>query len=96
MMNLGHRRWLAALVLSLATAGSVWAVDDPAQGEHGRLTQVPLGEQASGWTVRVIRLQYTNAEELAAVIAGALPPGLHVVPYAPTNSLVIYGRPHRR
>jgi type II secretory pathway component GspD/PulD (secretin) len=92
-MKFRYKTSLAALVLSLATAAGAWAVDDPA---HGTLSQVPLGEQESGWIIRVIPLQYANAEELAPIVASTLPPGLRVAPYAPTNSLVIYGRPHRQ
>jgi hypothetical protein len=94
-MKFGYQTSLAALVLYLTTAGGAWAVDDSAQEEHGTPTEIP-GRQETGGIVRVIHLQYANAEEIAAVIAGTLPAGLRVIPYAPTNSLVIYGRPHRR
>lgn len=43
------------------------------------------------WGVTVIELDYANADELAAVLADMLPPGLSVRPYYRTNSLIISG-----
>jgi general secretion pathway protein D len=48
-------------------------------------------EQAA-WTetiVEVVPLQYAKAEELAYIA----PPGIQIVPYLPTNSLIISGDP---
>ncbi len=44
-------------------------------------------------SIVVIRLKYANAEELAATLAPILPPGVTVVAYPPTNSLIISGDP---
>jgi hypothetical protein len=39
----------------------------------------------------VIELGYADAEEVAALLAEILPPGVNVVPYYQTNSLIISG-----
>ncbi len=96
MIKCRYPRWLVVLALA-ATAGSgAWAADNPVQRERDTPAETPLGEQQSGWTFVVVPLQYANAEELAAVLGPTLPAGLRVVPYAPTNSLIIFGRPHER
>ena len=90
------QRWLAVLVLA-ATAGSgTWAADNPAQREHDKLTEMSWSDHQSKWAVTVVKLQYANAEELALIIASILPAGLQVIPYAPTNSLIISGQVQER
>lgn len=42
---------------------------------------------------RVIKLQYATAEELARVLAAVAPPGVKIIAYPPTNSLIITGHP---
>ncbi len=39
--------------------------------------------------IMVIQLNYANAEELAATLRQIVPPGVTVVAYPPTNSLII-------
>ncbi len=39
----------------------------------------------------VIKLQYAAAEELAPVLAAVAPPGVRIIAYPPTNSLIISG-----
>jgi len=46
---------------------------------------------AEDWGAVVVDVHYANAEELAAILAEILPPGVEVVPYYPTNSLVFSG-----
>jgi type II secretory pathway component GspD/PulD (secretin) len=41
--------------------------------------------------IEVVPLDYGNAEELAATMAYLAPYSLRVVPYYPTNSLILYG-----
>ncbi|HXH82817.1 MAG TPA: secretin N-terminal domain-containing protein [Candidatus Tectomicrobia bacterium] len=41
--------------------------------------------------VRVVRLTYADAGEVAATLAWVAPPGVRIAPYVPTNSLVIAG-----
>ena len=41
----------------------------------------------------VIKLQYATAEELAPVLAAVAPPGVRIIAYPPTNSLIISGDP---
>lgn len=43
------------------------------------------------WAMTVIELDYANAEEVAALLAEIVPPGIRVVPYYQTNSLIISG-----
>ncbi len=50
-----------------------------------------IGELAPG--IMVIKLNYANAEELAATLRQILPPGVTVVAYSPTNSIIISGNP---
>jgi type II secretory pathway component GspD/PulD (secretin) len=48
-------------------------------------------EDSSAWTYVVIKLKYADAEEIALVLRQLLPPTVRVVPYSPTNSLLIAG-----
>lgn len=43
------------------------------------------------WTATVIELGYADAEEVAALLSEIVPPGIRVVPYYQTNSLIISG-----
>lgn len=45
----------------------------------------------SAWTFVVINLRYADAEEVALVLRGLLPATVRVVPYYPTNSVLIAG-----
>ena len=42
-------------------------------------------------TVRVIPLTYAQADELAYTLSWVAPPWVRIVPYYPTNSLIIWG-----
>src|SRR5690606_28462938 len=67
----------ACLGLSLSSAFAQEQVDE-----------VPTVED---WTVTVIELGYADAEEVAALLSEIVPPGISVVPYYQTNSLIISG-----
>jgi len=41
--------------------------------------------------IEVVPLQYAKAEEVADTLAWIAPPGVRIVPYLPTNSLIISG-----
>jgi general secretion pathway protein D len=43
--------------------------------------------------IEVVPLQYAKAEEVAATLAEISPPGVRIVPYPPTNSVIISGAP---
>jgi type II secretory pathway component GspD/PulD (secretin) len=44
-------------------------------------------------TVKVVPLTYARAGELAYTLSWVAPPGVRIVPYYPTNSLIISGPP---
>jgi general secretion pathway protein D len=52
-----------------------------------------LPQQAAGpgLVVRVVRLTYVGAEDVAWTLSWAAPPGVRIVPFHPTNSVVISG-----
>lgn len=52
-------------------------------------------EQMAHETVRikVVRLNYARADELAYTLSMVAPPWVRIVPYYPTNSLIISGHP---
>src|SRR5918993_40149 len=45
----------------------------------------------SEFVVRIIRLTYADAAEVAATLSWVAPPGTRIVPHSPTNSVVIAG-----
>lgn len=45
------------------------------------------------FTVQVVRLSYARADEVAYTLSWVAPPSVHIVPYYPTNSLIISGYP---
>jgi general secretion pathway protein D len=51
--------------------------------------RVPL----EAFTVKVVSLDYARAGELAYTLSWVAPPSVRVVPYYPTNSVIISGRP---
>ena len=65
------------------------AFAQPAAPESGR--EAATAEPA--WTFVVIKLRYADAEQVAAVLRELLPPTVRVVPYQPTNSVVVSGDP---
>lgn len=46
---------------------------------------------AGDFVVRMVRLAYADAEELALTLGWVAPPGIRIAPYRPTNSLLISG-----
>ena len=53
---------------------------------------VPAHEVAGpGFVVRVIRLTYADADDVAFTLGWVAPPGVRIVPFHPTNSIVISG-----
>jgi len=53
---------------------------------------VPAADIAhTGFVVKVVQLKYANAREVAFTLAWVAPPGVRIVPYYPTNSVVISG-----
>jgi type II secretory pathway component GspD/PulD (secretin) len=53
---------------------------------------LPAQEAAgAGVVVRVIRLTYVDAEDVALTLSWAAPPGVRIAPFYPTNSVVISG-----
>jgi general secretion pathway protein D len=54
---------------------------------------VPAGQVPVETIIEVVPLQYARAEELADTLSWVAPDGVRIVPYAPTNSLLISGDP---
>jgi type II secretory pathway component GspD/PulD (secretin) len=53
---------------------------------------VPAPQDAgAGFVVRAVRLTYANAEDVAFTLSWVTPPGVRIVPFYPTNSVVISG-----
>jgi len=55
---------------------------------------VPAEEIAqAATTIEVVPLKYAKAAEVAETLSWISPPGVRIVPYYPTNSLIISGNP---
>jgi general secretion pathway protein D len=55
---------------------------------------VPAAEPAPAATaIEVVALHYAKAAEVAETLSRVAPPGVRIVPYYPTNSLLIAGNP---
>ena len=55
---------------------------------------VPAGRVASEtFTVKVVRLNYALAGDVAYTLSWVAPPSVQIVPYYPTNSVIISGYP---
>jgi general secretion pathway protein D len=52
---------------------------------------LPAQQAGSGIVMRVVRLTYVDAEDVAWTLSWAAPPGVRIVPFHPTNSVVISG-----
>src|SRR5262249_15472160 len=53
---------------------------------------VPAADVAhTGFVVKLISLKYANAGEVAFTLSRVAPPGVRIVPFYPTNSIVISG-----
>ena len=63
--------------------------------EEGIVRIVPAEQAAymARETIEVVPLKYARAEELAYTLAWIAPYGVRIVPYYPTNSLIISGNP---
>jgi type II secretory pathway component GspD/PulD (secretin) len=86
--NMSFRfRALAVWALSFGFAAAAFAQATVSQPER------EPSEEPSAWAYVVIKLKYADAEEIAQVLRQLLPPTVRVVPYAPTNSLLIAGDP---
>jgi hypothetical protein len=48
---------------------------------------------SEAFTIKVVPLDYARADELAYTLPWIAPPSVRVVPYYPTNSLIISGHP---
>jgi type II secretory pathway component GspD/PulD (secretin) len=46
---------------------------------------------SEAFTIKVVPLDYARAGELAYTLSSIAPPSVRVVPYNPTNSLIISG-----
>lgn len=67
------------MVMVLCTAGAAAEPPEPATSPD------------AAWRVKVIELQYADAFEVARALSQVLPPEIRIVPYGPTNSLLIGG-----
>jgi general secretion pathway protein D len=54
---------------------------------------VPAGQGPVETIIEVVPLQYARADELAYTLSWVAPEGVRIVPYFPTNSLLIAGDP---
>jgi hypothetical protein len=76
--------WLAACALFGFAAG---ALAQPPVSQPKR----EMSEERSEWAYTVIKLKYSDAEEIAQLLKELLPPTVRVVAYTPTNSVLIAG-----
>jgi general secretion pathway protein D len=60
----------------------------------GGMSIVPAGRLApEAVTVKLVSLEYASAGEVAYTLGWVAPPGVRIVPYYPTNSVIISGPP---
>jgi len=84
-MYMGSRfMGIAACGLLGCAAGVFGQTPAPESGGETSASQSP-------WTIVVINLRYADAEEIARVLRELLPDTIRVVPYYPTNSVLIAG-----
>jgi len=76
------------LPLARQTAPTPGEREVPALMEE-EASAVARGAEAS-WAVTVIRLEHAKAEAVAETLSRIVPPGVGVVAYPPTNSLIIW------
>jgi type II secretory pathway component GspD/PulD (secretin) len=79
-------RW-PALVATGTLLASAW----PVLAQQPQESQQTRAQADSDWTVKVIRLDYADAFEVAGILAQIVPPTVRVVAYRPTNSIIISG-----
>jgi general secretion pathway protein D len=72
----------------VSSAGGMWIV--PAERLAPPATPPPGPEAV---TVKLVTLEYALAGEVAYTLRWVAPPGVRIVPYYPTNSLIISGPP---
>ena len=63
----------------------LWIHPHHSHAQTGGLLRDPI-------VIRVVQLDYANAEHIASVLAPLLSKDGCIVPYAPTNTLIIKGR----
>src|SRR5690606_22780052 len=85
--ELGENAMTALKALIAGVGVGTWLM----MSAHAQPADAPDGDAARDFAVTVIELEYANAEELAALLAEILPPGVTVVPYYATNSLIFSG-----
>lgn len=85
------RCFMTIIILSTLLGGAAWAEGVPFTFKQEHVVRThPISRDFTS-SIVVVPLNYANAQELAATLAPILPPGVTVVPYAPTNSLIISG-----
>jgi hypothetical protein len=82
-----RRSWTWSVLLLALLAPPAWGEGDAATPEEQLPTVADVA--AEPWTLMVIRLEHAKAEKLAETLNQILPPAMTVVPYSPTNSLII-------
>jgi type II secretory pathway component GspD/PulD (secretin) len=56
-------------------------------------TTPPEARESADFTIKVVPLTYARAGELAYTLSWVAPPRVRIVPYYPTNSLILSGPP---
>jgi type II secretory pathway component GspD/PulD (secretin) len=84
-MGLRFIAFAACALFAIASAALAQPAAPESEGE--------AASAESAWTFVVIQLRYADAEHVASVLRELLPPTIKVVPYEPTNSVVISGDP---
>jgi type II secretory pathway component GspD/PulD (secretin) len=79
-----HLIRLAAILAALATPLVAVADQPPTTPSDAR-------EPVDGLIIKVVPLTYARATELAYTLSLVAPPRVRIVPYRPTNSLIISG-----
>jgi type II secretory pathway component GspD/PulD (secretin) len=79
-----HLFRLAVILAALAAPVVVAGQPTPPSGAH---------EPVEAMIIKVVPLTYARAGELAYTLSLIAPPRVRIVPYYPTNSLIISGPP---
>jgi hypothetical protein len=90
-MAAGRRLGAAGLLLAALLDGPAWGGEDTLTFQERLVAVVRQSEPPA--TIAVIRLHHRDAEEMAALLRPALPPGTTVVPDPPSNSLIVTVQP---
>ena len=81
MPNIHNHRLLGFLLIMVL----LWIYPHLSHAQAGGYPRDPI-------VIRVVQLDYANAEHLASVLAPLLSKDGRIVPYAPTNTLIIKDR----